>query len=225
MRVFCSTVVSDDDIARVRSLGMGVLIAATSSNYLPTKKLAGIPICVDNGAFGAWKNGYWFNEYRFLRTLDAVQKAQIHPEWIVAPDIVAGGAESLNFSLAWCDRMPRAPLALAVQDGMDAEMILPHVHRFVCIFIGGTVDWKWQTAGDWAQFAHEHGLQCHIGRASETEDLHRAEMLGADSADSSSINRGARINESGGKPGAWNRVAAFIHGEPDPDIFDMERAE
>lgn len=215
MTPYCSTVVSDSDIARVRALGMGVLVASTRSGFLPTKKLRGIPLAVDNGAFGAWKDGYWFDEFAFLRTLSAVCRAKLKPQWIVAPDLVARGLESLQFSLKWVERMPDAPFALAVQDGMIPEDILPHLNRFKAIFIGGTLEWKWTTAADWIELAHSRGLPCHIGRVGSVEDLHRAEMLGADSCDSSNFNRGS----SGGTCGDWDNVRHWRESTPEPDFL------
>lgn len=207
MQIYTSTVVSDSDIAKCRELNLGVLVAATASGFRPTKKLQGLPICVDNGAFGAYVDGYWFDEWRFLRTLCDVRTAGLRPNWIVLPDIVAAGKASLEFSAAWAKRLPGAPLALVVQNGMLGEDVvqsglMASAHNLKCIFVGGDLEWKWDTARRWIAFAHFHGLQCHIGRVGTPENLAKAQEWGADSSDSSSFvrNKSYDIIENGKWP-------------------------
>lgn len=212
MIIYTSTCVSKSDIADVRARDMGILFAATPSNFLPRKTmdLAGIPIALDNGAFGCYRDGWpAFDEMPFLRLLHADRRSGIKPDWVVCPDLVCGGLASLDFSLSWVTRLSGLKLALAVQNGMEPRHVLPHIEKFAVIFVGGDLPWKWSTAKQWADLAHDHGKKCHIGRAGEVNDLHRAEMLGADSCDSSSIVR----NKS------WNNVDASRRDEPEPDFL------
>lgn len=214
MRVFCSTVISPAHAEKVKGLGMGVLFAS-SSDFLPSRKFAeahlqGVPIAVDNGAFGAFNKGYWFNEHAFLATLDAIQRAGLKPEWIVAPDLVAQGRKSLDFSVSWATtRLIGAPLALAVQDGMTAEDVVPVLHLFRCLFVGGTVEWKWETAKVWADLAHANAMTCHVGRCGNSSLMARAEVAGADSCDSSSFQQ----NDT------WHYVEDYQNGKTAPDLF------
>ena len=150
---------------------------------------------VDNGAFSAWKQGKRWNPATFLHIMTRCAEEGRAPEFAVLPDIVGGGEESLRMSMAWFDALdatfPEIGWALAVQDGMDGDMV-----RRICgtwgwltssittIFVGGTMDWKLATMKYWAMFAHERGMQCHVGRMGPVERMIKADLAGADSIDS-----------------------------------------
>lgn len=197
-----------DDIEEVRKRDMGILVC-TSTKPSADKKWHDLPCAQDNGAFRAWERGFQFNEKAFLSQLDACWEANLTLNWIVCPDLVARGMESLTYSLTWSDRLPGARLAFAVQDGMTPVRLAKErlERRFCCLFIGGTVEWKWATAEQWAQFAKERGMQLHIGRCGRLEYLRRAEALGADSCDSASFVR----NNS------WHIIDEWRH--PNADLF------
>lgn len=205
---------------------MGVLWAATSSGFRPTKRIAATlgSAClhaVDNGAFGCWQSGYWWDAWAWLRTISDVQRAGIRPRWIIAPDIVAGGESSLIQSLSWMDHVPGAPWAIAVQNGMAVDRINSLVcntsHTVSCLFVGGSVDWKWQTAPSWIALASDlstrlgRKIECHIGRCGSLYDLERAGRLGANSCDSSSFVR----NKS------WDIVRSHAAGVMPDDMFTI----
>lgn len=221
MKIFCSTIVSRSDAQRVRERGMGVLCAATASRFLPSAVLGGIPLAVDNGAFGFWRRGVAFNDEPMRRVLTAVLRHGLNPEWLVAPDIVAGGRNSLEFSIGWAGRLSEWPLAVAVQDGMEPDDLLPKLHLWKCVFVGGSLHWKWHTAAEWASFAQSHGLQCHIGRVGTLDDMVRAQRVGATSCDSSTINRGNRRSGLG----TWSDVDRFLRREFEADLFHDERTQ
>lgn len=78
---------------------------------------------LDNGAYGCWKAGKPFDAEAFAAT---VARWGDGADWIVAPDIVAGGSTSLALSLAWLPRLlPIAPVLIAVQDGMEPADVAP----------------------------------------------------------------------------------------------------
>lgn len=109
------------------------------------------------------------------------------PDFVVAPDIVAGGTESLSLSIQWAEQCAElAPVYLAVQDGMDAYS-LDHalsVARFGGVFLGGTMPWKRATGAQWAREAHARNLKCHVGRAGTAKMVSWAKSIAADSLDS-----------------------------------------
>lgn len=119
------------------------------------------------------------------------------PDFGVCPDIVCGGMESLRFSLAWIERLmmtPSFPWYLAVQDGMTTSSVAEAWEEaievespFGGIFVGGSLPWKYETSATWVRFAHERGVKCHIGRVSSVDRLKWAEVIGADSVDSSAF--------------------------------------
>jgi hypothetical protein len=143
------------------------------------------PWFFDNGAFGDWKAGRAFDSEAFEADLQAIERSGDRPDFIVAPDIVAGGMESLEFSKAWLPRLQRlgVPLYLAVQDGMGAE-IGSELEPFAGIFIGGTLPWKLKTGRMWAALAKTYGLKCHIGRCGTARRIQWAKRLDVDSVDS-----------------------------------------
>jgi hypothetical protein len=137
----------------------------------------------DNGAFVAWQRGAEFPALDFERRLARAHRTPTRPIVAVAPDIVAGGARSLEFSLGWLGQLPADwPWYLAVQDGMVPEDVAEALPVFAGVFLGGTTAFK-RTAQQWATLAHEAGIGFHYGRASVPKRLDHACRVGADSLD------------------------------------------
>lgn len=145
---------------------------------------------VDNGAFTSWIRGTEWDEGAFYTLLASLPH---DPYFVVVPDIVAGGETSLYHSLNHADRIDY-PRYLAVQDGMSPAMIAQFLDPFDGLFIGGSIPWKWRTAGMWATFAHQHGMKCHIGRCGCKAGYSAAEALGADSVDGSTPMRHDKLH-------------------------------
>jgi hypothetical protein len=87
---------------------------------------------LDNGAFTAWKNNTAWNENKFKVLVSKYPNY----DFVVAPDIVCGGNDSLTQSCKYIEKIP-GPLYLAVQDGMDAKTINEYVDLFDGLFVGG----------------------------------------------------------------------------------------
>ena len=139
----------------------------------------------DNGAFHAWLNGVPFPADRFLSRLDRIHGKMSAPYLAVTPDMVAGGAQSLEFSLGWIERLPTDwPWYLAVQDGMEPHDVEPALANFRGIFLGGTTRFK-SSAVAWRRLAHSHGLKFHYARAGVPTRIEHAAIVEADSLDSS----------------------------------------
>lgn len=171
------------------SFGIGTMITASDFNC-GRKHHYEVPIAIDNGAFSAWLKGCGFDEFKFLKLLSQIIDKKINYNFIVTPDIVAGGVQSLEFSIFWRDRLAGWQRQyLAVQDGMDVLDVSGLEHKFDGIFIGGTNEWKWKTAKEWIDFAHDNDKKCHIGRCGALDKLLYAHELGADSVDSTTFAR------------------------------------
>jgi hypothetical protein len=142
------------------------------------------PYILDNGAFSAWKNGQIWNETKFKVLVNK------YPDYdfVVAPDIVCGGMGSLRQSLNYVGEIPR-PLYLAVQDGMQGEIIRKYLAGFDGIFVGGSIPWKYQTARMWSDISHLHNLKCHVGRVGTYEGLIQMHFAGIDSVDTTTPSR------------------------------------
>lgn len=179
MRIYVGQTRAADLTRRLWTLGLG---ECTARGELPPRRR---PWFYDNGAFKDWTAGKPFDKEAFLSDLDSIYRAIDRPEWIVLPDIVAGGVESLEYSSRWVHRCRGlAPLYLAVQDGMtetDVAPLLPHVAG---LFVGGTLGWKVSTGRAWARFAHENQRRCHVGRVGTPRRVKWAMRIDADSIDS-----------------------------------------
>lgn len=146
------------------------------------------PWAFDNGAFKDFSAGQPFNTKKYESALDNLWlHGKTNPDFIVAPDIVAGGLESLRFSESWVPKLSahKVPLYLVVQDGMTEADVCVAVSAFQGLFVGGSPEWKLKTARDWIDFAHGIGRPCHIGRMGTEKKVRAALRWGADSIDSS----------------------------------------
>jgi hypothetical protein len=180
--------------------GLGIL--ASPGRTCKGYKQTGIKTAIDNGAFSSWMRGFPFMADVFRDHLKDAFKNGINAEFIVCPDIVAGGIASLDFSMHWATgELFGARLALAVQDGMEPchidQYMLKH---FTYIFVGGSVDWKWKTVEQWVEFAHSNDKKIHVGRVGTLDKLLYCESLGVDSVDSSNFAR----NDS------WDVIKEFV---------------
>jgi hypothetical protein len=191
MKIFTSNP-GGQKLKEITDRDMGILIPSVPGVSV-SEKWSQATCALDNGEFSCWNKGYPFLEKFFLETLIKCYVKKVTLEFIVCPDLVAGGQDSLEFSLKWKqERLCGAPnLALAVQDGMTPKMIHDATADvgFKYIFVGGTLEWKWKTAKEWVIFAHDHGLKCHIGRVGSENKLDFCHSINADSTDSSSFVR------------------------------------
>lgn len=174
MKVYVGQTRAKKLIAYLEALGFG---ECTQPTEVPPRRS---PWFLDNGAFGAWKAGAPFDDVAFLRALEC----DLSPEWVVCPDIVAGGHSSLEFSEEWRPRLGGQPAYLAVQDGMVTGDVAGVASSYAGLFVGGTVDWKLETGAAWVELAHSLGIPCHVGRVGTAKRVRWAFDIGADSIDS-----------------------------------------
>src|ERR1043166_8201895 len=160
----------------------------------------------DNGAFTDCKNGVPFDNEEFLRRIRQIVELPEErlPDFAVCPDMVASSM-SLSHSLEWKalldEYAPRLNWYLALQDYVHPE----DVDRALCLekfgglFVGGTTEWKWDTAGFWVEWGHARGLPVHIAGGNGPVPADQAERMGADSID------GTGWGRAGGKWGPYLR--------------------
>ncbi len=152
---------------------------------------------LDNGAFSAWKQTRpldlvaWYSAVLFLVSLHNASRREMLPDFVVLPDIVAGGIDSLHFSAESLQMMELdginriVDFALVVQEGMDPAHF-PWELPFQVLFVGGgALEWKFGTAEAWVEGAHAHGKRCHVGRVGTEKRVLFAREIGIDSIDSS----------------------------------------
>lgn len=170
---------------------MGCRHMVEPKRYRPQR----IPYALDNGAFGAFIRGQPLDEDRFYAVLDRAASADILPDFVVVPDLVAAGMQSLEYSLEHVQRIPESiPRYLAVQDGMTAEAVRVALHLFDGLFVGGSLPWKYRTAPEWVELAHSCHKPCHIGRIGTIRGYEFAYAAGADSVDGSNPVRNRRMD-------------------------------
>jgi hypothetical protein len=167
----------------LREAGWRLLVSATG-----VQRTEGFRYALDNGAWTAHQQGSPFDVAAFVRAVDALGAGA---DFVVAPDIVAGGHESLRMSLAWLPRLlDQAPrVLLAVQDGMTPGDVSPHIGGRVGVAVGGSTEWKEATARAWGALAREHGAWCHVLRVNTVRRIRLCQDAGASSFDGSSVSR------------------------------------
>ena len=179
MKVYVGQTRSRKLIAELSRLGFGEM---TQPYEYPPRRL---PWALDNGAFADHRKGRPVNVQRLLTVARKASAGQ-KPDFVVAPDVIAGGRESLRLSVRWRDPIAEMGLrvALVVQDGMTREDVGPHLEKFDVLFVGGSLPWKIRTGASWATFARELGMACHVGRVGTRKRVMWSKRIGADSIDS-----------------------------------------
>jgi hypothetical protein len=161
----------------------------------------------DNGAWRAHMTGAPFDVQAFEK---GVEKVGAGADWIVAPDIVSGGLESLAVSMSWLPRLQQAnPLVLVpLQDGMAPDDLKPALEAGAGLFLGGSTEWKEETMAMWGAVAAEAGAYLHIGRVNTGRRIALANAAGAHSFDGTSASRFAKtipmLTSATRQPDLWS---------------------
>jgi hypothetical protein len=203
---YASAVGKGRNLETIKRLGFGLLISRRD-----VRSTHGLRYCLDNGAWGDHLAGEAFDEDAFERMVDRLGPGA---DWVVLPDIVAGGLESLALSLRWSNRcMASCDLVLiAVQDGMEPADLAPYVGPRVGIFLGGSTEWKLARMRDWGEFCAAAGCWYHVARVNTARRFRMAHYAGATSIDGSSLSR-------------FSATAGLVDGAiRQPDLFPPERA-
>lgn len=165
-----------------------------------------MPWFLDNGAFSDWKNGINdLTNQKFLtrleRVANSVENGHIPmPDFVVIPDIVNTGTQSLLHSRRWLhlfkDNFPQFKFYLAAQNNMRFFYNEDYQKSTYCIevslfsglydglFVGGTKEWKYKNGVQLVELAHKYNVPCHIGGIGNRKSILWAKMVGADSCDS-----------------------------------------
>jgi hypothetical protein len=225
--------------------GWGLLVSP-----LDPRDVTGFRYCLDNGAWpafqawlkarlttgmsedqamGEWIGGRWaeglLDEDRFER---ALERYGAGADFVVLPDIVAGGMESLAMSLRWSNRCQSSSdvVLIAVQDGMEPADLENHVSTRVGIFLGGSTPWKLASAEKWGRWCASRpcrhplstpsrprqGCWYHFARVNTERRFRLAHAAGADSVDGSSATKFA------------DTLPLLQRAVSQPDLYDPRRA-
>jgi len=184
MQCYASRTGTRRNLAALRAAGWGLLVSRAGE-----WRTEGFDRYVlDNGAWSDFQQGRPFDAEAFERLLDRLGG---NADWVVLPDIVAGGIASLDLSLRWSNRVLSATerVLIAVQDGMVPAELAPFVGRKVGIFLGGSTAWKLAQMALWGGFCRERGVHYHVARVNSEKRTWMAVAAGADSIDGSSGSR------------------------------------
>lgn len=151
----------------------------------------GMRYAADNGAWADHQAGRDFDEDEYDEFLDWVAAQLVPPDFIVLPDIVAGGRASLDLSLRYMNRCLSITslVLIAVQDGMEPYHLAPLVGPNVGIFLGGSTAWKIARMQDWGDFCADRDIWYHVARVNTRRRMYQAIAARARSADGSSASR------------------------------------
>lgn len=144
----------------------------------------GFRYAIDNGAWSAHLQEKPWSAARFS---NLVERHGDGADFIIAPDIVAGGLDSLRLSLSWFpDLEPYGKLLIPVQDGIAPSNVRAFLDERVGIFVGGTTEWKLGTLPVWGRLARELNCYLHVGRVNTCRRIWLCQDNGADSFDGTS---------------------------------------
>ncbi len=171
------------NLAALRDAGWRLLISRAG-----VWRTEGFRYALDNGAWSDFQSGRSFDEDAFEKLLD---KFGSGADWIVLPDIVAGGMASLDLSMRYANRCRSMNdlVLIAVQDGMETSDLAPLVGRHIGVFLGGSTEWKLARMEEWGKFCADHGCWYHIARVNTRRRIRLAHAAGATSIDGSSASR------------------------------------
>lgn len=169
------------NLSALRENGWRLLL--TPSN--PTVR-QGLRFGIDNDAWRAHQQGIPFAADPFKRL---IEKCGALADFVIIPDIVAGGLRSFEFSQSWLPYLRTLNrLLLPLQDGMTPEIVGPflHSHPNVGLFLGGSTEFKLREIYAWGMVAHAFGRHYHVGRVNTARRIRLCAEAGADSFDGTS---------------------------------------
>ena len=183
LTAYASRTGTKQNLDAMRKAGWRLLVSAAG-----VVRTEGFDYALDNGAWSAFTQGRPFDELAFGRALDKVGE---NCDWVVLPDIVAGGMQSLEFSLRWLDRLKGFPqrVLLAVQDGMEIDSVREFLSPSVGIFLGGSTAWKLETMEAWGVLARRRNCYYQVGRVNSALRIGKCAASSAHSFDGTSVTR------------------------------------
>ena len=172
------------NLAELRRYGWRLL----RTPFTTGKTNHGFSYALDNGAWRAHQQDIPFDEPAFV---DMLGKHAAGSDWIVSPDIVCGGMDSLECSLSWLPRLEiyGRRILIPVQDDMTDEHIMPLVGDGVGIFVGGSTEFKERSLPMWGRVSHETGCILHVGRVNSCRRIALCGAAGATSFDGSGASK------------------------------------
>ena len=152
------------------------------------RRLNQIPFFVDNGAFTSS-----FDPDEWIPLLNVLENYNYRPDFVVLPDVYNDAEGTMERHRQWASEVLTRglPPAAVVQPGMNIETQVRLADRIGAdfVFVGGETRWKRAHGKEIVEEAHARDIAVHIGRPDGEEGLPWAYKIGADSADTSTIDQ------------------------------------
>lgn len=167
------------NLAALREMGWRLLL--TPDNPTPRE---GFRFGIDNGAFS--QRGFRAAPFNAL-----VEHLGSAADFVVLPDIVAGGSDSLALSVSWIPKLRGLKLLLPIQDAMMAREVGMVLRQNVQVglFLGGSTEFKLREIYAWGMVAAAWNRYYHVGRVNTMRRIRLCAEAGADSFDGTSATR------------------------------------
>ena len=181
---YASVTRTKKNLAALRSSGWRILI--TPENPKPPD---GFQFAIDNGAWGYYQRSEAFDAAAFERLIERYGGMA---DFVIAPDMVAGGMRSLEFSLKWLPKLRHFRRSLLpLQDGMHPSEVSDVLRSYSgCgLFLGGSTEFKLREMYSWGMLACACRRYYHVGRVNTARRIRLAAEAGADSFDGTSASR------------------------------------
>ncbi len=187
MIAYASRTGTKRNLDAMRQNGWRLLVSA--KGVLRTE---GFKYCLDNGAWSAFTSGQPFDDYAFQKAFELLGESA---DFVVVPDIVCGGRESLDFSLKWLERLKGSPakLLLATQNGITPDDVREYLSPAVGLFVGGDTEWKLKTVHSWGILARRRNCHLHVGRVNSAKRIDLCARAGAHSVDGTSASMYSKV--------------------------------
>ena len=165
-----------------------------------------MPYAIDNGAWSAYLRDEPWDPLPWRALLGPYGPGA---DFVVVPDIVAGGLDSLARSEEYLPVVhENSRLALIpVQDGMSPDDLRPLLGPRVGVFVGGTTEFKEATLASWSSLCKEFGTWCHVGRVNS---IRRTFLCGNALVDSIDGTSAVRFSKTLGKLDAARRQMTLM---------------
>jgi len=152
------------------------------------QRLSEIPFFVDNGAFTSS-----FDPDEWTTLLDRLENYSYGPDFVVLPDVYNDAAGTLERHREYANEVIQRglPPAAVIQPGMDVGVQVQLADEIGAkfVFVGGETRWKRAHGYEIVEEAHDRDIAVHIGRPDGKDGLPWAYKIGADSADTSTIDQ------------------------------------
>lgn len=172
------------NLQAMRDAGWRILL--TPDNPRPPAHLR---FAIDNGEWGMRDLPL---PHDFQPFADLIERYGCAADFVILPDIVGGGMDSLDLSVSWIPRLRKLQqLLLPLQDGMQPEAVgnVLREHRNVGLFLGGTTEYKLREIYGWGMVANSWRRWYHVGRVNSARRIRLCAEAGATSFDGTSVTR------------------------------------